>query len=169
MWSYTHIDELYHHGIKGQKWGVRRYQNLDGSLTEKGKKRYSVIGASNRISIVEKKSKKPSDSLDYRVYDTHGKKVGNVFIDLKDDDYHIDWIGIKNKEQRKGYGQEALQLLVNDAIKRGKKHMSLDAAGIDPAGIDPAARHIYEKVGFKSVETIKDEFWDDLIIMKKDL
>ena len=32
--------ELYHHGIKGQKWGVRRYQNKDGSLTPKGKKRY---------------------------------------------------------------------------------------------------------------------------------
>lgn len=32
-------NELYHHGIKGQKWGVRRYQNKDGSLTLAGKKR----------------------------------------------------------------------------------------------------------------------------------
>ena len=31
---------LAHFGIKGQKWGVRRYQNPDGSLTEEGKKRY---------------------------------------------------------------------------------------------------------------------------------
>ena len=29
-----------HHGIKGQKWGIRRFQNEDGSLTEAGKKRY---------------------------------------------------------------------------------------------------------------------------------
>jgi hypothetical protein len=30
-----------HHGIKGQKWGIRRFQNEDGSLTEAGKKHYS--------------------------------------------------------------------------------------------------------------------------------
>lgn len=34
------INELYHYGVKGQKWGVRRYQNKDGSLTNAGKKRY---------------------------------------------------------------------------------------------------------------------------------
>ena len=32
-------DELYHHGIRGQKWGIRRYQNPDGTLTEEGKRR----------------------------------------------------------------------------------------------------------------------------------
>ncbi len=32
--------EIYHHGIKGQRWGVRRYQNPDGTLTEEGKRRY---------------------------------------------------------------------------------------------------------------------------------
>ena len=37
-------DEEYleHHGIKGQKWGIRRYQNSDGSLTDEGKQRYGV-------------------------------------------------------------------------------------------------------------------------------
>lgn len=36
--------ELYHHGIKGQKWGVRRFQNPDGSLTSAGRKRYGASG-----------------------------------------------------------------------------------------------------------------------------
>lgn len=36
------MNYVQHHGIKGQKWGVRRFQNTDGSLTAEGKKRYST-------------------------------------------------------------------------------------------------------------------------------
>lgn len=41
VYIYYYSDYLIHHGIKGQKWGVRRFQNKDGTLTNAGKKRYS--------------------------------------------------------------------------------------------------------------------------------
>ena len=50
--------ELYHHGIKGMKWGVRRYQNADGSLTSAGKRRYDVENARAEVDKARQKVKK---------------------------------------------------------------------------------------------------------------
>ena len=49
MWHHNYaMGGLQHHGIKGQKLGIRRYQNKDGSLTASGKKRYSEDSDSNK-------------------------------------------------------------------------------------------------------------------------
>ena len=71
-------NELVHHGVLGMKWGVRRYQNKDGTLTSSGKRRVSMnkvrqgivenayaLGAKvrprERIYAVKRVTNKPSD------------------------------------------------------------------------------------------------------------
>ena len=57
--------ELRHWGIKGQKWGVRRFQNEDGSLTEEGKSRYMYAARHNKLDY-KKLSDKDLDMINNR-------------------------------------------------------------------------------------------------------
>lgn len=58
------MNVLQHHGIKGQKWGVRRYQNADGSLTSDGKKRYGGSdGSKSKTSEADAQKKERTKKI----------------------------------------------------------------------------------------------------------
>lgn len=54
---------LCHHGILGQKWGIRRFQNPDGTLTEAGKRRYGYNDTN--IWSIERQEKSAQRRKDY--------------------------------------------------------------------------------------------------------
>lgn len=102
--------ELYHAGIKGMRWGVRRFQNEDGTLTEAGKKRYGVgangkqtaegkqlqkvdtekaklkeaeeeIKRLRREAKAERKAaRKAGEDFDHRKYETRGRSTAKAVL-----------------------------------------------------------------------------------------
>ena len=93
--------EIAHHGIKGQKWGIRRYQNPDGSLTSRGRARYSkefkkkldkANEAASKVSneLYDKAYKKVTGSTKsgtaYEISDLIDKEYNKNMLDFIDND-----------------------------------------------------------------------------------
>ena len=115
MNDYLQIRELYHWGIKGQKWGVRRYQNADGTLTEEGKKHYeqvhqdfykNVMGTEESIATANlhnlssgrQHNKDDSYSAAYRVKAVRLQKQGKKYLkELFDSGYYQQKYGFDPK------------------------------------------------------------------------
>ena len=81
-------DTLEHHGIKGQKWGVRRYENPDGTLTEAGKKRYQkdfykTVKRETKLAV--KNGEFKSDRLKKYLPQDEVKKLAPLVKKMNDD------------------------------------------------------------------------------------
>lgn len=85
-------EELYHHGIKGQKWGVRRFENEDGTLTPEGKIRYGRNGEGQKHRKADqiRKAKKNGEAVEEKKKNqnseekTHYSKDAQYFKDKGD-------------------------------------------------------------------------------------
>lgn len=111
------MKELYHHGILGMKWGVRRYQNKDGSLTPEGRKRLGLdrYDREHNSDTVVKKGTKVSRVVSTDRYDEYAdptfggsKEAAKKYVDSvlsKENSYERKYVsidGVKNSGRANG-------------------------------------------------------------------
>lgn len=165
MWQYN-TSELYHFGIKGMRWGVRRYQNDDGTLTKAGHKRYESMDSiksqkTGDTVYIGKRRSKSDTSYDYDLIG-RGKKIGELMLNKQGDNLYVNWIGIKNSQRGRGYASSVMDYVVKTAKNNKYKTISLEVPDISPD-----ARHIYEKHGFVASERRRADGWGGLTDMKR--
>lgn len=123
-------DYLEHHGIKGMRWGVRRYRNADGSLTEAGKKRKAKV-VSYKEKIVDKTQRR---SENFR------SKANSAKEDLNDLKKH----GTSSLVYKNWQAEKEIEDLKKDKIE-----------GTDNASWNSLGRAILSKYELKELVDIK--------------
>ena len=140
----TRNTELFHYGVKGMKWGVRRYQNKDGSLTNAGQKRY----AKSVRKIANKKNNSEYTKVlknDTRMADAIKKtsKAANRYLELEDK---------ADKDVQKAYAK---------AEKKAKAYIDKNWDGSYPSKQPGAQKKRDNRYYDKWLEGLTDEFYKD--------
>lgn len=132
-------DELYHHGIKGQRWGIRRFQNPDGSLKAAGAKRYGVAqDRANRAASEARTAHKLADKYTNAMNRKAAKRQAQADANPKS--------GIKrdkaNRAQQEAATAKKLAGKYTSAMdaKAAKRQSQADEAARGNAKVFPIAR-----------------------------
>lgn len=134
-------DELYHWGIFGQKWGVRRYQNKDGSLTEEGRERYGVGEKSET-----EKTENPEFEKSYNSF-----KQSTDTINKLTNGFNYNSENLKDYTSKAGIAQE---LFFNENISISELSDASYLAVADPG--------VLEYVNEMTIKTANDGTFDDV-------
>lgn len=154
-------EAIEHFGVKGMKWGIRKdISDLDlrGPVKEpivrktKNGDTFTLTPQATgfiprQLSKVSRGfAERTSDSSHLKITDKDGKKIGDASFWFKGkDDIYLNWIQVKKSERGNGYATAILKSAAEHGKKTGRKRMVLEVPGNAPD-----ARHIYEKMGFKS-------------------
>lgn len=155
-------DFLMHFGVKGMHWGVRKSAPAAGPQAPKGGElvlqknfktgdKLSIYKMPpNRLArLFSRMSKNYAKDVknypQFNFYDKAGTRVGEGAFVREKGSLHLDWITVKTKHRGKGYASAAMKGVVKYAQNQGLKKLTLEVPGNAPD-----ARHIYEKMGFRS-------------------
>lgn len=155
--SFISDEELYHHGIKGMRWGIRRYQNPDGSLTPAGRKRLEKADykwAKKKTDKITAQAKKASQKELDRYGDELLKLPGALKANGK---LSAQTVNAYNRKMAELMSQKTSNIrapsgrVVSFVAKRGEVgvFMALSNSGYDPSqyrqGVYNSGRIAYKK------------------------